>query len=203
MPLGIVVCTRAVEEAAANDDLRSEAYLQRGVLHETAGDRDAAIKDYTEAIKLDPQSSVGYFNRGHTFDQGEHDLAIADYTQAIKLLTPSDSDTFNNRGQAYDNKGEIHSAITDYSAAISLNPDNARAFFNRGLRQHTRAYSNVPFPISIRPSGWNPIGSGGPTPVAGWCMRNWAMNPQRWQTIAMLDPLQSSRRQGGAARLGK
>ena len=48
--------------------------MQRGVLYEQGGDREAAIKDYTEAIKLDPSNAVAYFNRGNAYDQmGEHD----------------------------------------------------------------------------------------------------------------------------------
>ena len=133
----IEACTSVVDLAKDDDDLRAEALLQRGVLQEFAGDKDAAVKDYSEVIKLDPSSAVAYFNRGNVYDQmGEHDRAIADYTEAIKI-DPTDPDVFNNRGQAYDALGESDSAIADYSESIRLNRDNPRAFFNRGL-----AYAN-------------------------------------------------------------
>ena len=123
--------------AKDDDDIRTEALLQRGVLYEAAGDREAAIRDYSEVIKIDPTSAVAYFNRGNVHDQmGEHERAIADYTEAIKL-DPTDADVFNNRGQSYDAKGEPDLAIADYSQSIRLNRDNPRAFFNRGL-----AYAN-------------------------------------------------------------
>ena len=81
----ISACTRAITQTD-NDDLKGEALLQRGVLHESDGDKEAAFNDYTEAIKLDPNNALAYFNRGNAYDQlGEHDLAIADYTEAIKL----------------------------------------------------------------------------------------------------------------------
>ena len=100
---------------ANDDELRGEALVQRGVLYEQAGNREAAIKDYTEAIKLDPSNAVAFFNRGNAYDQlGDHDRAIADYTEAIKL-DPNDADVYNNRGQAYDNKGEFDLAIADYT----------------------------------------------------------------------------------------
>src|ERR1700753_4276247 len=70
----VEACGRAISEAKDNDDLRIEALLQRGVLYESSGDRDAAIKDYSEVIKIDSSSSVAYFNRGNVYDQmGQHD----------------------------------------------------------------------------------------------------------------------------------
>ena len=81
-----------IGQAKDDDDIRIEALLQRGVLYEHAGDKEAAIGDYSEVIKLDPSSAVAYFNRGNVYDQmGEHDRAIADYTEAIKL-DPTDPD---------------------------------------------------------------------------------------------------------------
>ena len=97
----IAACTRAVEEAAGDETTRIEAFLQRGILHEEGGEWEAAVRDYTEAIKLDGTNATAYFNRGNAYDQlGQVDLAIADYTQAIKL-DPTDPDFYNNRGQIY------------------------------------------------------------------------------------------------------
>ena len=43
------------------------------------------------------------------------------------------SAVFDNRGLAYENKGDYNHAIADYSEAIRLNPNFANAFNNRGL----------------------------------------------------------------------
>ena len=80
--------------------------------------------------------------------------------EAIKL-DPTDPDVFNNRGQAYDYKGEYDLAIADYTESIRLNPKNAGAFFNRGsayeqLGEHDRAiadYSQVHQARRQRPRG--------------------------------------------------
>ena len=131
-PTRIAACTWIIDKAKDDEDLRAEAHLQRGVLYELAGDKEAAIKDYGEAIALDSSNALAYFNRGNVYDQlGQLDSAIADYTQAIKL-DATDPDAFNNRGQAYDGKGEYELAIADYSESIRLKRDNPRAFFNRG-----------------------------------------------------------------------
>jgi tetratricopeptide (TPR) repeat protein len=145
-PQRIEACTRLIAEVT-DDEIRAEALIQRGVLYELSDDREAAIKDYDEAIRLDGTNPVPFFNRGNVRDQmGEYDLAIADYTQAIKI-DPTDPDIFNNRGQVYDSKGEYDLAIADYSESIRLNPDNQRAFFNRALAhigkgEHQHAVTN-------------------------------------------------------------
>ncbi len=68
----LAACSRAIEQATDSES-RAEAFLQRGVLQEFAGEREAAVKDYTEVIKLDPGNAVAFFNRGNTYDQlGQH-----------------------------------------------------------------------------------------------------------------------------------
>src|SRR5262247_2838564 len=126
-------CTRALEGAADNEELRVEALLQRGVLAELWGDQEAALADYSEIIKLDPSNAIAHFNRGNVRDRlGQQELAIQDYTAAIRL-DPSDPDVFNNRGQVYDSRGEFDLAIADYSEAITLDATSSRPYYNRGL----------------------------------------------------------------------
>src|SRR5712671_6569903 len=49
-------------------------------------DDDKAIVDLTEAIRLDPQNSELYLQRGSIWQQKrENDHAIADYSKAIRL----------------------------------------------------------------------------------------------------------------------
>ncbi len=154
LPTRIAACTWIIDKAKDNEDIRIEAHLQRGVLHERAGDKEAAIKDYGDVIALDAGNALAYFNRGNVYDQqGDHDRAIADYTQAIKI-DATDPDVFNNRGQAYDYKGDYALAIADYTESIRLNPKNAGAFFNRGsayeqLGEHDRAIADYTESIKL------------------------------------------------------
>ena len=66
---------------------------------------------------------------------GDPALAIDYYTrciawggQAREIL----AGTYNNRGIAYEDKGEYDRAIQDYNEAIHLNPQFAPAYYNRG-----------------------------------------------------------------------
>ena len=48
-------------------------------------------------------------------------------------LAPGAPILYNNRGNAYCRKGDYNKAIRDYTAAIELKPDYARACYNRGI----------------------------------------------------------------------
>jgi tetratricopeptide (TPR) repeat protein len=44
------------------------------------------MADYSQAIRLDPNYALAYFNRGYTYYyKGDYDRAIADYNQVIRL----------------------------------------------------------------------------------------------------------------------
>src|SRR3990167_4842469 len=61
----------------------------------------------------------------------EYDDAIEAYTSAI-ALDPNYAAAYNNRGDAYANKGQYDRAIEDYNKAIALDPNYADAYGNRG-----------------------------------------------------------------------
>src|SRR3990172_11559262 len=100
-------------------------YTVRGMCWFERGEKDIAIGDYSDAIRLDPGNDIAYNNRGNAWsDKGEVDNAIRDYSEAIRL-DPQFAGTYNNRGKAWTDKGELDKAINDYSEAIRLNPQYA------------------------------------------------------------------------------
>lgn len=79
-------CTHVIEDQAAVVADRVTAYLQRGNMYEATGKSDAAIADYSEAIKLDPQNVLAYCSRAIAYlRKRDHDHAIADYNEANTL----------------------------------------------------------------------------------------------------------------------
>ncbi len=111
----------------------SAIYFCRANAYSFTGEKDRAIADYNQALKLNPNLAQAYYNRGIAYGaKGENDRAIADYNQALKL-NPNYADAYVGRGNAYSDKGENDRAIADYNQALKLNPNLAKAYGGRGL----------------------------------------------------------------------
>jgi tetratricopeptide (TPR) repeat protein len=99
---------------------------------------DLAIADFTSAIRLDPNNSTAYRERGRAYDnKGDGDRAMADYNQALRL-NPNDPRAYNNRGVVYHARNDYDRAIADYTQAIRIDPNFAGAYNNRGDVYHER-----------------------------------------------------------------
>ena len=139
-----------------NRSISAETYFTWGNTKYHLGDYKGAITDYTQAIRLKPDSADAYYNRGNAKRKlGQHLAAIADYDSAIRLK-PDDADAYNNRGVAKGKLGQYFAAIADYDSAIRLNPDYAAAYNNRGnakddLGQHLAAIADYDTAIRLKP----------------------------------------------------
>ncbi|GHV04041.1 hypothetical protein AGMMS50229_04560 [Campylobacterota bacterium] len=95
------------------------------------GDNQEAIRQFTQAIKLDPNKAQAYYERGLLYGiLGEYEKAIEDYTRAIKI-NPDYADPYVNRGFLYA-KFDHSKAIADFTRAIKNNPNYAWAYDGRG-----------------------------------------------------------------------
>ena len=64
----------------------SQLYLNRGNVRDDLGDKQGAIDDYSQAIKINSNYAIAYNNRGNArYDLGDKQGAIDDYSQAIKI----------------------------------------------------------------------------------------------------------------------
>jgi len=136
-------------------------YYNRGVARLEPGDDDNAMRDFDEAICLDPQNALYHNTRGLAWlgwshqdalsyiwngllDETEFDKALRDFDEAIRL-DPQNAFFFNSRGRAWLDKAHDENfqavqtthtetfikAITDFDQAIRLDPQNAHVYFNR------------------------------------------------------------------------
>lgn len=131
-------CTALIESARETPKGRARAYNNRGVALSQKGDRDGAIADYDQAIRLDPKLASAYNGRGLAWsNKGDLDRAISDYDRAIRL-DPGLARAYSNRGSAWSTRGELVRAIGDYSQAIRLEPEYPIAYYNRGSARSAR-----------------------------------------------------------------
>jgi tetratricopeptide (TPR) repeat protein len=82
---------------------------------------------------------------------GKTPRAIALLSQIIRS-NPADAETYVNRGTLQASIGEVPLALSDFTAAISLQPDLVEAWYNRGTTlTHMRRFESQS-PISPRSS---------------------------------------------------
>ena len=113
------------------------AYVARGDLLRDNDQCDLALADYDQAIKLQPDRAAVYFSRALClFDRQQVDRAGADLDKVVAL------DADNSGGYAvpawrllarfHASKGDVERALSDFDAAIKLDPRRADLYVDRG-----------------------------------------------------------------------
>jgi tetratricopeptide (TPR) repeat protein len=98
-------------------------------------DYEAAIENYSIAIRLMPDSVDSYCYRGSSYlATGDLQGAIDDFTEAIKLNSRCFWALYA-RGAARSYQGNLAEAIADFTEVIALN-SNANGYYNRGVIQY-------------------------------------------------------------------
>jgi lipoprotein NlpI len=124
----IDACTAASELASWSAEGLADIFIDRGTAYQVTKDRDGALADYSQAIRLNPEAAVAFYDRGLIYaDKGDFDRAIADYSQAIRI-DPKFASAFSDLGDAYRRKGDLDRAIADYSEAIRVGRAGDAAF---------------------------------------------------------------------------
>jgi tetratricopeptide (TPR) repeat protein len=126
----------AVSSSAAQP-MTAQDYFLRGYERGAKGNLDAAIADYTEALRLEPRFVSACNNRGVIYSkQGNFRAAIADFDQSIHLKG-DDAEVWFDRGNAKYQLKNLNGAIADYTSAIRLNADYAGAYHNRAAAKES------------------------------------------------------------------
>jgi len=146
-------CTAVIQSGREKGVDLAAAYYNRGTAHYRKGqsdraidkpdDRrfgpdsgnplDLAIRDFDQAIRLKPDYTEAFVNRGVAYyDKGQFGRAIEDYDQAIRLK-PDLAEAFNNRSLAYYRNNQYDRAQQDFDQTIRLNKNYGNALINRAL----------------------------------------------------------------------
>lgn len=126
------------EKALKNNPQSAEALCGRGSALAQKGEYDRAIADLDAALKADPKNVKALASRGYALSKKkEYDRAIEDYTEAIKLGSDGGR-IYRLRCSAYREKGQFDLAIQDCDEAINRDPNDAAAFYVRGLSKQKK-----------------------------------------------------------------
>ncbi len=134
----------------------AEAYLQRGLSYNVAGNTQKALKDLDKYIELKPQHARSYLARGLIYYQTSknYQLAIEDFSKAIKLNS-KDSLLYYLRGKSYRSLEKYPQSIEDFSSSIRLEPAaavyNDRALSYAALNEYQKAIKDLDKSIELNP----------------------------------------------------
>jgi len=133
----------------------ADSFLARGNdLFST--DKKAAIEAYKQAIRLKPDFSTAYLNRGLAkATLKDYQGALADYNEAIRI-NPQFANAYLNRGDTKYTLKDYQGALADFDEAIRINPQFANAYLWRGnakyiLEDYQGAVSEYNEAIRINP----------------------------------------------------
>ena len=98
-------CNTIIDDPTAPQHDRSQALVGRGDSWDNVKhDHDPAVADYTQAIEIDPNNAVAFYNRGLTWiRKGDDQRAIADFDEAIRL-DPKNATPFSTAAMSGERK---------------------------------------------------------------------------------------------------
>jgi protein O-mannosyl-transferase len=124
-------------EAIRINPVYAHAYYNRGIVYYTLGQKQLALEDFKQAIRIipnNPNYAEAYNNLGVTYtDLGHHQLAIENYAEAIRLR-PDYAEAWNNRAFVYLSTKNMESGCRDAQKACALgNCSTLQAAKSKGL----------------------------------------------------------------------
>jgi hypothetical protein len=131
------------------------SHYNKGIDLQSAGNNDAAILEYNQAIALDGKYKQAYVNRGQLYiDKQQYDLAVADYTEAI-TLDSTYAIAYNGRGAAYLYLKQYKQAVADFTQALKYDPGLGEAQTNLNIVNKLLGDINDIFPVSDLNGDWD------------------------------------------------
>ncbi|MDD3875042.1 MAG: tetratricopeptide repeat protein [Bacteroidales bacterium] len=104
----------------------SEMSLLKGNAKDELGDYAGAIREYTEAIELQPDFAMAYFNRALSKRKiADYEGAIEDYTKAIEIVDFY-TIAYHNRGIVYALLEKMDKACADWEKAYNLGYNDSK-----------------------------------------------------------------------------
>jgi tetratricopeptide (TPR) repeat protein len=127
----LAACAKVIASGAQGESLE-QALAGRGEAYRRSDDFDRAIRDFDQALQMNPRDSAALNGRGLAY-LGQHKtaLALADFNASIRL-NPDGGDAFVSRGDLERTEHAYDAAIADESQAIELEPNGALPWAERG-----------------------------------------------------------------------
>jgi lipoprotein NlpI len=130
--LQAIACTELITGGHLLGAQLSAAYVFRGKANAARRQLQAAIADFTSALKIDGRAADALYNRGAAHALvGRVDLALQDFDKVLELA-PGDPDTLFYRARIYAQQGRNDAAIKDLTAVLKTVPNDPDSLDARG-----------------------------------------------------------------------
>ncbi|XP_056011741.1 uncharacterized protein LOC125682590 isoform X3 [Ostrea edulis] len=134
----------------------AELLTNRGVINQFMKDRVNAMKDYQNAIRMDPTYSLAYFNAANVYFHTRHFKQALNYYNKAVEHNLRDESALLNRAITKVMLRDSQGALADFKAAIKLSPHTAHMYFNRGnlyasMDQFDQAEKDYSKALSLKP----------------------------------------------------
>ncbi len=152
----------AVDTALRLKPDAADALMLRGALLLGAGQREAALTNFSTLVAHHPAHAEGWYNRGVTLaDLQRHDEAVAAFDRAL-ALAPS-AVAWNGRGASLRTLERHEESLRSFDQALVLQPGFLLAQYNRGvvlmaLKRDTEAIAVFEAVLARKPDwaeAWN------------------------------------------------
>ncbi len=121
-------CNRALR---LNNNL-SPVYVTLGIIDAGTGDNEQAVKDFKQALKLDPYSHEAFRGLANSYKRmGKPEPAEAAYKEAIRLR-PMYWGNYSALGVFYFYDTKYEEAAEQFRKVTEINPANTNGYNNRG-----------------------------------------------------------------------
>jgi len=128
----IQACTESLDQDIFEGRTRFFLFAARAAGYFAAGDKQHALEDFNEAIRMAPRNAYVYYNRGVFYAaQSDSASALQDFDTALGInskFVPA----LRQRARVYQARGNFVEARADYSTAIGLEPKTATLWSERG-----------------------------------------------------------------------
>jgi len=115
-------CSAIIRSGRETPENLAVAFANRGRAWSEKGEYDRAMRDFDNAVRLDPNFADVFNYRGIAdVAQGQYDRAVQDYDQAIRL-DPNYAIALYNRGLALQAIGRDGDAAKDFARAKQAGP---------------------------------------------------------------------------------
>ena len=121
-------CDEALGDANLTRGDRKKTLVNRGIIHNRAGDLQAAVDDFNAALDIDDSLAEAFLNRGNSyFLAGQHQTALEDYRTALDLGVNKPWAAWYNIGLAYEGLKQKDDAREAYRQSLAMNPTFTQA----------------------------------------------------------------------------